>query len=165
MHDILFIHRSIWLPPTRHSVSASVRGRNGPPAADGGFTRPRSRCGERGPIRKGREPGKHRRGRSEPASCGSGKSPQGRYGNAKGASGEVSSATRPTGSSPGAALVEAGAGKAALERSWAAGPGPGDSRGDPGERPEPLELTSLPYPGMATELETVGVGGDTSPHY
>jgi hypothetical protein len=70
----------------------------------------------------------------------------------------------PTGSSPGAALVEAGAGRSS-EAISAGGPGPGDSRGDPGERPEPLELTSLPYPGMAAELETVGVGGDTSPHY
>ena len=28
-----------------------------------------------------------------------------------------------------------------------------------------LKMARLPYPGMAMRLETVGVGGDTSPHY
>ena len=35
--------------------------------------------------------------------------------------------------------------------------GPGDSRGDPGGRPEPLKLTSLPYPGMAANLRQWGL--------
>ena len=44
-------------------------------------------------------------------------------------------------------------------------PGPGEIKGDLGRDRNPLEAKRRPYPGMADGLETVGVGGDTSPHY